>query len=69
MTAQQDVQTERMTLDSVMAMVEHAPEQAAFLREQRRELRLGMLSDDRRQWLNEHTPGWDSIELDLALGL
>lgn len=60
---------ERMSLDLVMSMVEHAPEQAAWLREQRRELRLGVLADDKRAYLDATVPGWDSVALDLALGL
>lgn len=60
---------ERMSLDCAMSMVEHAPEQAAWLREQRRELRLGMLADEKRAYLDDKVPGWDSVALDLALGL
>jgi len=69
MNVQQDTTTERMTLETAMAMVEAAPETAEWLREQRRELRLGMLADNRREYLDESVPGWDSVALDLALGI
>lgn len=56
-------------LGTAFAMVEEAPEAAEFLREQRRELRLGELDEVKRVWLDEHMPGWDSVSLDRALGV
>ncbi|SJN36919.1 hypothetical protein FM104_09390 [Microbacterium esteraromaticum] len=45
------------------------PREAKFLRKQRRKLRNGTLRTERRAYLDEHLPGWDSVELDRILGI
>ncbi|MFV0535259.1 MAG: hypothetical protein ACK5MR_16645 [Cumulibacter sp.] len=45
------------------------PRQAKWLRKQRRKLRNGTLRPERRAYLDEHMPGWDSVDLDRILGI
>ncbi|MGO2780634.1 hypothetical protein [Glutamicibacter arilaitensis] len=59
----------RFDLNIAELMVAEQSESAEWLREQRRELRLGVLEIRKREYLDENMPGWDSVELDQAFGI
>ena len=64
-----DVSPDPMTLELAESMVEASPNAAAWFRQQRRDLRIGILPVEVRESLDLHYPGWDSVELDQAFGI